>query len=57
MPRSSYDDGWHGYGLSRFRRITVAFSIDRAYNISMIGIVIALAFLAVYCTIAAMNAE
>ena len=57
MPRSSYDDGWHGYGLSRFRKITVAFSIDRAYNISMIGIVIALAFLAVYCTIAAMNAE
>ena len=57
MPRSFIDDGRHCNGAERFRRITVAFSIDRAYNISMTGIVIALAFLAVYCTIAAMNAE
>jgi len=35
VPRSSYDDGWRGYIISSIRGITVAFSIDRAYNIYM----------------------
>ena len=35
MPRPSSNDGSSSYDLRRLRRLTVAISIDRAYNICM----------------------